>query len=130
MRNGNPLILIVDHSSKTRALITLFSERKYEVNWTTNGETALISALKTLPDLILLDVTIPDIDDCKTWRWFKKQPSLAAIPIIFLTTKTDITSNKKQLAWNSRDYINPLNFSRLLMQIKKSLVNIRQNTVR
>lgn len=87
MKNGKPLILIVDNSLRTHALFKFFSKRKYEIKWTTNSETALISALKNSPDLILLDVKIPDIDDCTTWRWFKKQPSLTDIPIIFLTTE-------------------------------------------
>jgi len=83
-------ILVVDD---TPANLDLFSQilesEGYQVSFATNGKDALKLASLDKPDLILLDIMMPDIDGIETCRQMKQLRDIREVPVIFITAKTD-----------------------------------------
>ncbi len=83
-------ILVVDD---TPANLDLFSQilesEGYQVSFATNGKDALKLASLDKPDLILLDIMMPDIDGIETCRQLKQLRDIREVPVIFITAKTD-----------------------------------------
>ncbi|MBR9975920.1 MAG: hybrid sensor histidine kinase/response regulator [Bacteroidetes bacterium] len=89
MTEHRPLILIVDDVSRNLQVVGSFlREAQYDVAAATSGRQALTIAEDVDPDLILLDIMMPDIDGYETCRRLKASEKTKEIPIIFLTAKT------------------------------------------
>jgi putative two-component system response regulator len=85
---STPLILVVDDEQKNlQVLGNLLAEKKYRLDFATNGEEALDLAKSYSPDLILLDVMMPKIDGFEVCEKLKKEKITQNIPIIFITAK-------------------------------------------
>ena len=99
-------ILIVDD---TQSDLKLFSDilRKvgYTVRSTTDGELALRSVQARLPDLILLDIAMPDLDGYEVCRRLKDSKDTRDIPVIFISVRTSPLDKVKAFATGGVDYI-------------------------
>lgn len=93
MTTKQPIILIVDDEQANITLLGVILSNHYQVSVALNGEQALQAAIKTPPDLILLDVAMPGMDGFETCRRLKSMHSTCEIPIIF-ASGLDQTSNK------------------------------------
>jgi len=84
----NPIVLIVDDEPHMRR-ITELSLRKagYRILTARNGREALEVALREQPALIVMDVTMPEMDGLEALRQLKATPATASIPVIMLTTR-------------------------------------------
>jgi CheY-like chemotaxis protein len=81
-------ILVVDDNEINRdILVTRLKSQGYETLQAADGEQALAIVRKTLPDLMLLDVMMPNIDGLEVCRRVKNDPSLPFIPVILVTAK-------------------------------------------
>ena len=79
-------ILVVDDEKETVLYLTSILRRvNYEVISATSGQEAVGLAKERLPDLIVLDIVLPDIDGGEVASILSKDPATADIPIIFLT---------------------------------------------
>ncbi len=84
-------VLIVDDDVQTLRLIGLMLERQgYKIVAASNGAQALQLALSELPDLIILDVMMPEMDGYETTRQLRKDPETTNIPILLFTAKTQV----------------------------------------
>jgi len=83
-------ILMAEDESDIQAVAKLILESigGFEVLMCDNGKIALDAAVQFQPDLILLDIMMPELDGPNTLRKLKKIPELTATPIIFLTAKS------------------------------------------
>ena len=80
-------VLVVDDEKDIAELVKLVLELgKHEVTTVTEPENAVATALKLMPELILLDVVMPNVDGFDIFRELREQPALARIPIAFLTS--------------------------------------------
>ncbi|MFA6233003.1 MAG: hybrid sensor histidine kinase/response regulator [Bacteroidota bacterium] len=85
----NPLILIVDDVSRNLQILGSFlRDAHFDVSATANGKHALEIAADINPDLILLDIMMPEMDGFETCRRLKADERTHDIPVIFLTAKT------------------------------------------
>ena len=118
-----PLILIVDDILKNlQVLGTTLMEEGYEISMAQNGFQALKLAEKINPDLILLDVLMPDMTGFETCAKLKENPNLKSIPVIFLTAKTETEDIVTGFKTGGVDYITkPFKKEELLMRIKTHL---------
>ena len=100
-------ILIVDDSEDNRTLTSLVLERDdYEIITAKDGREALRRAQQDQPDVILLDVQMPEIDGFEVCRRLKAEPDTENIPVLFLTAKhKDIDSVSLGLSLGAEDYI-------------------------
>src|SRR5215472_12364041 len=87
-------VLIVDDTPANLALLAeMLMNRGYEVSVATNGPRALNLVEAAPPDLVMLDVSMPDMDGYEVCRRLQARPSTARIPIIFLSA-LDETADK------------------------------------
>ncbi|MDJ0647449.1 MAG: response regulator [Xenococcaceae cyanobacterium MO_188.B19] len=91
-------ILIVDDDNNVRATVqlSLQATTNWEIFIAGSGKEGLFLAQTKLPDLILLDVMMPDLDGIEVLRQLRSNSATQAIPIIFLTAKT-LVKEQKQL---------------------------------
>jgi diguanylate cyclase (GGDEF)-like protein len=103
------LLLIEDEAAHVDLLTDLFSDQ-YEVRSARDGLTALQMASAKTPDMILLDIMLPDIDGYEVCRRMKREPRTSHVPIIFTTGRDNATDEVKGLELGAVDYIRkPIN---------------------
>ncbi len=102
----NALILIVDDTPKNIQLLgRVLKNFNANVAVATNGMQALSFLEKRIPDLIMLDIMMPEIDGYETCRRMKANPATADIPVIFLSAKTEIDDKVRGFEVGGVDYI-------------------------
>jgi CheY-like chemotaxis protein len=114
-----PYILAVDDEPINRCLLEDLIESRYELNVVDSGQACLDSVKERLPELILLDISMPNMDGFETCRLLKQDSIMGAVPIIFLTARISIEDERKGLQLGAVDYITkPFSESILLARIK------------
>ncbi len=99
-------ILIVDDTPDNIALLSALLKDRYRVKIATNGVKALqIAQSELYPDLVLLDVVMPEMDGYETCRHLKQHPGTADIPVIFLTSRVEPEDEEMGLSLGAADYI-------------------------
>lgn len=99
-------ILIVDDTPTNIQLLNSMLREQYKVKAATNGEKALkIACTEPQPDIILLDIMMPDMDGYEVCRQLKSSPLTAAIPVIFITAKSAVEDEQQGFALGAVDYI-------------------------
>ena len=98
-------ILVVDDTPDNLALMSALLKNVYKVKVANHGDKGLRIAASTPPDLILLDVMMPDIDGYEVCRRLKADPGTRGIPVIFLTARSEPDDEQKGLALGAADYI-------------------------
>ena len=121
--NGVKKILVVDDDPTTLKLISHFLEKEnYRVRTSTSGLEGLQKALQETPDLILLDVMMPDLNGFQFLSIFRKNGENAQTPVIFLSSLSEESDVLKDLEIGAMDYITkPFSPQVLMAKIKKSL---------
>ncbi|GMT48493.1 MAG: hybrid sensor histidine kinase/response regulator [bacterium] len=116
-------ILIVDDTSKNiQVLANVLKQKNYQISAAKNGHQALDLVKETTPDLILLDIMMPEMDGFETCQRLKKDSKTRDIPIIFLTAKNEGDDIIKGFELGAVDYITkPFNSAELLMRVKTHL---------
>jgi len=122
-QTGKQVILIVDDSPDDIALISKVLRETYQVRVATNGKDALhIVFSANPPDLILLDVMMPGMDGYEVCRELKSDPQTSDIPVIFLTSKTEVADEERGFEAGAVDYIiKPLSPPILLARVRTHL---------
>lgn len=98
-------LLVVDDEKQNRLLLTELFADKYRVILAKNGEQALARAVERQPDLILLDVLMPEMDGLSVIRELKRMDSTRHIPVIFITALDSPTDEEQGLNLGASDYI-------------------------
>ena len=99
-------ILIVDDKIENlQYLDKILNSSEYDIRATTNGIMALKAAKKNPPDLILLDIKMPEVDGYELCSIFKKEESLKDIPIIFISALDNIEDKVRAFEEGGVDYI-------------------------
>ena len=116
-------VLIIDDEVDILNLLSLHLKLKdYEVLQAPTGKQGLDIAFSENPDLILLDVMLPDIDGFEVCKKIKENIGTAETPIIFLTARTQAEDKVKGLVTGADDYIvKPFDFDELELRIRRSL---------
>jgi signal transduction histidine kinase len=116
-------ILIVDDTpNNLRLLSDMLSNRGYEVRKAIDGQMALTSAQVEPPDLILLDIVMPDIDGYGVCQKLKSDPKTFQIPVIFLSALDDPLDKVKAFQVGGVDYITkPFQIEEVLARVHSQL---------
>ena len=116
------ILVIEDEPANIRTLSTLLKERGYNINIATNGRQGLEVLERIRPDLILLDIMMPEMDGFETCRRIKASTAWREIPIIFLTAKTDTADIVRGFELGAVDYVaKPFNAHELLARVNTHL---------
>lgn len=118
-KQKKPLILIVDDNSVSiRMLVHVLKKKEYDISIARNGCQALDILEDIHPDLILLDIMMPDLDGFKVCRTLKDNPRTREIPIIFLTAKEETEDLIQAFELGAVDYVTkPFNGLELLARV-------------
>lgn len=119
-----PTILLVEDNELNRDMLSRrLARRGYAVISATDGEEGHTMACAHLPDLILMDIGLPEMDGWQVTRLLKENPQTARIPIIALTAHALVTDREKAREVGCDDYdTKPIEFTRLLDKIEALLV--------
>ncbi len=113
-------VLVIDDEETTVNLIGLLLERKgFEVIKATSAEDGLRKAYRHQPDLVLLDIMMPDMDG---WEVCKRLRDMSDVPIIFLTARGEVRDVVRGLELGADDYIpKPFDNDELIARIRAHL---------
>ncbi len=121
-------ILAVDDEAVNLKMIRQILKEEYKLVFAKNGQEALIAAGKHTPDLILLDVMMPEMDGYDTCRILKENPKTVNIPVIFVTALGEIDDEAKGFDFGGVDYIiKPVNARILKARVATHLALYDQN---
>ena len=118
-----PIILIVDDTPENLSLLSELLQPHYQVRAANSGRRALqVAASAPRPDLILLDVMMPEMDGYTVLGRLRDDPATAAIPVIFVTALDRSSDEERGLALGAVDYISkPIKPAVVLARVKAHL---------
>ena len=116
-------ILVVDDEPDAIELIRFnLKASGYEVLTAEDGEEALAKARKCSPDMILLDVMLPEIDGLEVCKILRRDPATASLPIIMLTAKASEIDRVLGLEFGADDYVTkPFSPRELMLRVRNLL---------
>ncbi len=120
------LILIVDDEPQNLAALEQILSHQYRLVFARNGADALRAVDKHRPALILLDIQMPDMDGYGVCRALKNNPQTAAIPVIFVSSLSEVRDEAEGFAVGAVDYIvKPVSPAIVVARIKTHLSLVR-----
>ena len=118
-KQKNLILAVDDKPQNLQFLGKLLADNGYEVGLAQSGQQALNFVIKNEPDLILLDIMMPEMDGYDVCKRLKSDFGTRHIPIIFITAKTDTKDVVKGFEVGGVDYVTkPFNAAELLARIK------------
>lgn len=116
-------ILIVDDApNNLRLLAAILKQFGYEVRSSISGKMAIMAARNSPPDLILLDINMPDMDGYEVCRQLREDAATAEIPIIFLTAYNQTKDKVRAFKLGAQDYITkPFQADEVIVRIENQL---------
>lgn len=116
------ILIVDDENFFIEVLEGLLSEAQYQVVSANGGRVAMEVVARERPDLILLDVVMPDVDGYQVCSWIKQQSGCFDIPVIFLTVKGSVKDEARGFEVGAVDYIaKPLSPPIVLARVKNHL---------
>lgn len=118
---GN-ILIVDDQLDNLRVLSTILMDEGYQVRKALNGQMALIACQTLAPDLILLDINMPDINGYEVCQRLKANSQTCSIPIIFLSVLDDVSDKVKGIRMGGADYITkPFQLEEVVMRVQNQL---------
>jgi len=116
------ILAVDDNPNNLRLLISLLSGQGHEVRPATSGPRALATAAKEPPELILLDVNMPEMDGYAVCRQLKADASLCDIPVLFVSAKDEVPDKVRGFEAGAVDYLSkPFDPQELQARVKTHL---------
>lgn len=128
----NPLVMIVDDIPRNIQILgnILRENIKCDFSFAQNGRLALDIISRSAPDLILLDIMMPEMDGVELCEELKKNPATADIPVIFITARADSEDVVRGFEVGAVDYITkPFNPPELLARVRTQLAIREKNSI-
>jgi len=122
-KQTRPLILIAEDIPKNMEVVcNILKKAGYRIAMAGNGRQALQMVANVKPDLILLDIMMPEMDGFEACHQLKQDPGIKDVPIIFLTAKADTSDIVKGFKLGAVDYITkPFRGEELLSRVETHL---------
>jgi len=121
------ILIVDDHLENLQLLFSMLTDYGYEVRRVINGKQALTAVQSEPPDIILLDILMPDMDGYEVCKQLKSRENTAEIPVIFLTALDDELDKVKAFDIGGIDYITkPFHIKEVVARIENQLTIQRQ----
>ena len=122
MTEEQPSILVIDDTPGNLSLLNQLLREHYRVKLANSGPRGLELAAMAPPDLILLDIMMPDMDGYQVFQRLQSDPATRRIPVIFLTAKVGAEDEERGLAMGAVDFIHkPIAPSVVLARVRTHL---------
>jgi CheY-like chemotaxis protein len=120
-----PKVLIIDDNvDHIRMTSRVLARKGYQVLTAADGETGLDVAISDRPDVILLDLGLPDVDGQTLVGWLRREPELQGVPIVAVTAWPDDVAAQMVAAYGFDGYISkPIQFALLSDQVAAYLLS-------
>ncbi|MEA5418963.1 diguanylate cyclase [Spirulina sp. CCNP1310] len=116
------ILIIDDTPNNVRLLSTLLTNHGYEVRGVINGEIGLRAARSAVPDLILLDISMPKLSGYDVCEALKADPLTQAVPVIFISAFNEVGDKVKAFEVGGVDYITkPFQWAEVLARVQNQL---------
>ncbi len=120
------ILLIVDDNADIRTYIKSIFEKDYQVIEAVNGKEGISKATEKIPNLIISDLMMPELDGFEFCNALKSDEKTSHIPIIMLTAKADIRSRMEGLETGADDYLTkPFHKEEILVRVR-NLISTRE----
>ena len=121
-----PFILAIDDTQTNLLILQIALESDFELQFATSGAEGLALATQRAPDLIMLDVMMPEMDGFETCRRLKAIPTLKNTPVVFITASNDLSSEMAGLELGAVDYITKPIHLKIARQRIRNLIDREQ----
>ncbi|MEH1864248.1 MAG: EAL domain-containing protein [Nostoc sp.] len=120
--NKKDILIVDDMADNLRVLSSILTREGYNVRKALNWQMALTATQTVLPDLILLDIMMPEVDGYEICQALKAWELTADIPVIFISALDDVFDKVKAFKVGGVDYITkPFEFQEVLVRVKNQL---------
>ena len=126
MANKGTLLVVDDTPASLKLLTEILRGEGYDVRSAISGELALTAAITEPPDLVLLDILMPEMDGFEVCRKLKARPETCYVPVIFVSALSETTEKVQGFGLGAVDFVNkPYQREELLARINTHL-NVRK----
>ncbi len=101
----NPRIAVVEDNPDNRLLVQAILEDDYEIIEFATGRDAVQGLAEAAPDLVLLDISLPEMDGTEVLAWIRTHPRLGPTPVIALTAHAMAGDRERYLKAGFNDYV-------------------------
>ncbi|WP_199249315.1 sensor histidine kinase [[Phormidium] sp. ETS-05] len=120
--SGKNILVVDDTPDNVRLLAAILTELGYEVRKALNGPRAIAAVQAALPDLILLDITMPEMNGYQVCQQLKADAKTRDIPVIFISALDDVIDKQKAFDVGGADYIvKPFQGAEVILRIENQL---------
>ena len=120
--SSSTILIVDDNPQNLQVLAKILQDNKYEIEFATNGETALEWIKSNQFELILLDINMPGMNGFEVCKEIRSNPDLNNTPVIFLSADTDRESILKGFEFGGQDYVaKPFDSRELLARVRTHL---------
>ena len=126
MGDSRKKIIIVDDNASYLSVVRTLLKQYYDTYPVPSGAKFFKIMEKFIPDLVLLDISMPDMDGYEVIKIMKENPRFKDIPVVFITAKDDEDSAAKGLALGAVDYVTKPFYGPLLLRRISNLLLIEQ----
>jgi DNA-binding response OmpR family regulator len=124
------IFIVEDDTDLSDMLTAYFRVQGYEVSNATRGEDAVHAIIEEAPDIVVLDIRLPDIDGYEVCRRMRRSRRTRSVPVIFLTEKREREDKLSGLELGAVDYITkPFDIQELRLRIRNALRRSRLNSM-
>ena len=115
------VLIIDDDPVIVEAMSARLGHAGHEVHSASDGESGLAAVEELRPDVILLDITLPDVDGFEVNRRLKAAPDLAGIPVIFVSANAKDWAKRAAFSMGAKFYLSkPYDFDRLMSAVRST----------
>jgi signal transduction histidine kinase/DNA-binding response OmpR family regulator/ligand-binding sensor domain-containing protein len=124
--DGKPIVFVVEDNADLRAYISGHLNVEYSVHEAANGKEGYERAAEIVPDLVISDVMMPEMDGMELCRALKQDLRTSHVPVILLTARADLDSKLGGLEIGADDYVTKPFESKELLARVRNLIGQRQ----
>ncbi len=127
-QSPSTLLYIEDNASNLRLIERVLATQRPLIKLlrATQGASGIASALEHQPDLVLLDLQLPDLDGGEVLQRLQRDPHTSSIPVVMLSADATISQSARIMAMGARNYLTkPLDIRRFLSVVDEILVATR-----
>jgi DNA-binding response OmpR family regulator len=117
MTNPTRVLVVEDDPSVRGLLHTLLTAEGYDVSTASDGLAGLVKAAQTLPDLILLDLMMPDLGGVRVLEELREDPELDETPVLVVTGQVDAVPGMRRLLGEDNVFVKPFAVAELLSRV-------------
>ncbi len=100
-----PKLAVVEDNIDNRLLVQAILDDRYEISEYENGMEVVDGLGDDIPDLVLLDISLPGMDGAEVLEWIRSQPLLSSLPVIALTAHAMSGDREKYLEMGFDEYV-------------------------